>query len=273
MEMTVSRDLADFLLEKAALYETRDFIADDPIQMPHAFDDLVDIEVAGWYAATLAWGNRKSIIASCEELLFRRMSGAPGQFVREASAAEMEQAFAGFVHRTFQAEDAARTARSLRSMLTRYGSLEGAFLSRGPGDAFHMLGAFRDAFFADDPPGRTSKHVADPRKGSAAKRLNMYLRWMVRPATRGVDLGVWQRISPADLSIPLDVHTGTIGRQLGLFNRKANDWRAVEALMSALRQIDPVDPVRLDFALFGLGAIEKLGNRGEARGERGKAEG
>lgn len=271
--MKVSRDLADFLLEKAALYETREFIGDDPIQMPHAFDDLVDQEVAGWYAATLAWGNRKSIIASCEELLFRRMAGAPGDFVREASDAEMEAAFKGFVHRTFQAEDAARTARALRAMLKRFGSLEGAFLSRGPGDAFHMLGAFRDAFFEDEPPGRTSKHVADPRKGSAAKRLNMYLRWMVRPATRGVDLGVWSRISPADLCIPLDVHTGTVGRTLGLFDRKANDWRAVEELMSALRQIDPADPVRLDFALFGLGAIEKLGTREKGEGSRREGKG
>ena len=257
-QLVVGRDLADFLLEKASLYETRAFLEDDPVQFPHAFEDQTDQEVAGWYAATLAWGNRKSIVASCEDLLFRRMGGAPGQFVRKASAAEMEAAFSGFVHRTFQAEDAARTARALRGMLLRFGSLEGAFLSRGGGGAAHMLAAFRDAFFAEEAPGRTSKHVADPRKGSAAKRLNMYLRWMVRPSERGVDLGLWQRISPADLCIPLDVHTSAVGRKLGLFDRKANDWRSVEALTAALRQIDPEDPVRLDFALFGLGAIERF---------------
>lgn len=252
----VSKELADFLRAKADLYESRDFIADDPISLPHAFDLREDQEIAGWYAATLAWGNRKSILASAQSLLFDRMAGAPAAFVREATDAEMQRAFAGFVHRTFQAEDAARTARCLRSVLHRHGSLEAAFLSRGLGDAGLMISAFRDAFFADEAPDRTSKHVADPRRGSAAKRLNMYLRWMVRPAARGVDLGIWSGISPAHLAIPLDVHTGNVGRKLGLLNRRANDWRAVEELTAALRIVDPTDPVRLDFALFGLGAIE-----------------
>ncbi|MGB1075354.1 MAG: TIGR02757 family protein [Flavobacteriales bacterium] len=257
-EKVVASDLADFLREKATQYETPDFLADDPISIPHEFDHPLDVEIAAWFSATLAWGNRKSIRASCEELLFHRMAGAPSQFILEASDCEMERTLKGFVHRTFQAEDAARTARCLRSLLNRFGSLEYAFLDQGPGDAAHMLAAFRDAFFRDEAPDRTTKHVADPRKGSAAKRLNMFLRWMVRPAAAGVDFGLWKDIPLSGLCIPLDVHTAHVGRALKLFSRRQNDWKSVELLTAACREIDPVDPARLDFALFGLGAIEGL---------------
>lgn len=247
--------------EAADRYERPDFLEDDPLGIPHRFSDPEDIAVSGFLAATLAWGNRKSIIRSCGDLL-DRMDGAPADFVRDAGPQEL-RALDGFVHRTFQGEDAGRFVRCLRS-LDRDGGLEGAFtaafasapvLEDSPDvpDVGWALHAFKQRFFADEPPGRTVKHVADPHKGSAAKRLCMYLRWMVRSDRRGVDFGLWSGISPAALRLPLDVHTAGVSRALGLLDRKANDWRAVEEVTATLRCLDPADPVRYDFALFGMG--------------------
>lgn len=253
--MNLNRDeLRDFLLEKADRYETRDFIPDDPISIPHRFTDPADAAMAGLFTALIAWGNRKAILKSASAMM-ERMEGAPDRFVREATPLEVKHAFAGFVHRTFNAADVAVVVAGLQQALAGGRSLEALF-SGGSG-AMDRLAEFHDAVFAGLPERhRARKHVADPRKGSAAKRLNMFLRWMVRPAARGVDLGLWRTLQPADLMIPLDVHTSNVGRQLGLLQRKANDWKAVEELTAALREMDPQDPVRLDFALFGLGAIE-----------------
>ena len=269
--MQLMQDLPEsmrsFLLEKAAQYESMSFIADDPIAIPHRYSNPEDIEVAGFLTASLAWGNRKSILKSANALM-GRMDHQPAEFLREASPNELRDATTGFVHRTFQDRDAALFFIALRGILKRYGRLENVFLegyglSKGTSVSpmAAAIGHFHQVFFniaaeAGWPADRTRKHVAQPQKGSAAKRINMYTRWMVRPATRGVDFGIWKGVSPADLMIPLDVHTGNVARKLGLIDRKANDWQTVELMMHALRQVDAEDPVRMDFALFGLGAIE-----------------
>lgn len=269
--MQLKQDLPEsmriFLLEKAAEYESRSFIENDPIAIPHRYSNPEDIELAGFLTASLAWGNRKSILKSADSLM-GRMDHEPAAFLREASPDELRDATKGFVHRTFQDRDATLFFVALRGILKRYGRLESVFVEghRLAADTTvspmaAAIGHFHQVFFdiaaeAGWPADRTRKHVAQPQKGSAAKRINMFTRWMVRPATRGVDFGIWKGISPADLMIPLDVHTGNVARKLGLIDRKANDWKTVELMMHALRQVDPEDPVRMDFALFGLGAIE-----------------
>jgi uncharacterized protein (TIGR02757 family) len=256
----------EWLDEAADRFERPDFLADDPLGVPHEYSHPEDVAIAGFLSATLAWGNRKSIVRSCRGLL-DRMDCAPAQFIRGADEKDLQR-LEGFVHRTYQTEDARRFVMCLRS-LEEDGGLEGAFVQAfrnapdteghpGVPDAGVALSAFKSRFFRDHPAGRTSKHVADPLKGSAAKRLCMYLRWMARPAGRGVDFGLWPDLSPAALRLPLDVHTGNVARQLGLLERKANDWRSVEEVTDILRLLDPVDPVRYDFALFGLGVTGAL---------------
>jgi uncharacterized protein (TIGR02757 family) len=262
-KLRVPDDLRDFLLEKAALYERPDFIPNDPIAVPHRFSDKADIELAGFIAAILAWGQRKTILASAG-VFMDRLDGAPGDFMKHATAADIRTAAKGFVHRTFQPRDAELFLHALQALTHAHGGLESAFVPEGTNhDAEACLTAFHARFFeAAAQRGyaadRTRKHVATPARGSAAKRLNMFLRWMVRPSRRGVDFGIWNQIAPSQLMVPLDVHTGNVGRKLGLLDRKQNDWKAVELLTAALRQVDPDDPVRLDFALFGLGAIEQF---------------
>lgn len=269
--------LADWkaLLDEAAeRYERPDFLEEDPLGIPHRYSAPEDIAVAGFLAATLAWGNRKSILRSCRDLL-DRMDDSPAAFIREAQPADLK-VLDGFVHRTFQSEDARRFVRCLQS-LERDGGLEGVFahavasaprMEGHPGvpDLGAALHGFKARFFADEPPGRTVKHVADPAKGSAAKRLCMYLRWMVRSGHRGVDFGLWTGISPSVLRLPLDVHTAGVSRALGLLGRKADDWRAVEEVTSVLRWLDPDDPVRYDFALFGMGVNGALDPLRSGRG-------
>ena len=253
-------EVQEFLLEKADLYEVPDFIPRDPLSIPHRFNERDDIEVAAFFAATLAWGNRVSILKSLHELM-ERMDYAPGTFVRDHDERDLK-VFDGFVHRTFQAEDARSFVRGLAGLLRSHGTLEAAMLAgwkdpHSPESVASALTQFHHAFMAERGVAtRTKKHVANPAKGSAAKRLNMFLRWMVRPSDRGVDLGLWKGISPSVLHIPLDVHTSNVGRKLGLLTRASNDWKAVEELTASLRAVDPMDPVRLDFALFGLGAME-----------------
>ena len=208
----------------------------------------------------LAWGNRVAIIKSLNNLM-ERMDNAPGEFVQQHEESDLD-VLDGFVHRTFQTEDAKGFVRALSAMFKEYGTLEQAFLAgwKHPemaSDAQDAMSSFHDRFTIQQGVAeRTRKHIANPNRGSAAKRLNMYLRWMVRSSQRGVDLGLWTAIKPSALHIPLDVHTSNVGRKLGLLSRKSNDWKAVEELTAALRIVDPVDPVRLDFALFGLGAME-----------------
>ena len=250
-----ANQLGDFLLEKAEQYETRDFIPDDPIQVPHRFSNPNDQAMSGLFTALISWGNRKAILKSADDMM-NRMDHAPSAFVESASPREVELAFEGFVHRTFQAVDAIELVGGIQRALRLHGDLEAAFLAGGE-HVKDRLAGFHEVVFHERPSQfRTRKHLANPLKGSAAKRLNMFLRWMVRPAAKGVDLGIWRGFEPSELMIPLDVHTSNMGRHLGLLQRKANDWKAVEELTQSLREIEPMDPVRLDFALFGLGAIE-----------------
>jgi len=267
LKQQLPESMKEFLLEKAAEYEDRSFIQDDPIAIPHRYSKVQDIEIAGFLTASLAWGNRKSILRSADALM-GRMDHEPAEFLRTASEIELRAASKGFVHRTFQDRDAELFFRALRGIMRTYGSLEAVFVEGyknsnvlGKSPMAGAIAHFHQVFFemaekSGMAADRTRKHVAQPQKGSAAKRINMYARWMVRPAARGVDFGIWSGLSAADLMIPLDVHTGNIARKLGLISRKANDWQTVELIMEALRQVDSKDPVRMDFALFGLGAIE-----------------
>ena len=267
LRLEVSDSIRSFLLEKADQFEGSAFIEDDPIAIPHRYDAPKDIEIAGFLTAMLAWGNRKSILKSASRWL-DRMGESPSDFLLHATHDQLEQAARGVVHRTFQERDAILFLVTLAELLKQYGSLEDVFVAGRDGPTWSQVSPmavsihhFQYTFFDVSeklgwPAGRTRKHVADPQKGSAAKRLNMFLRWMVRPAGRGVDFGLWKQMDPAHLMIPLDVHTGNVGRKLGLLDRRANDWVAVESLTAALREVDAKDPVRLDFALFGLGAVE-----------------
>jgi uncharacterized protein (TIGR02757 family) len=230
------------------------FIADDPIQIPRSFARPADAETIGFLTATIAWGQRRTIISNARKLA-HLMDDAPNDFIRHASAQDLAP-LSRFVHRTFNGTDLQYFVKALRHLYAEHGGLEAAFLPHphaGPWNAAAGIHLFKQRFFTPAHPARTTKHVADPGKGSNAKRINMFLRWMVRPNDRGVDLGLWKRISPAHLMVPLDVHTGRVGRELGLLTRTQDDWRAVEELTAALRALDPSDPVRYDIALFALG--------------------
>lgn len=245
--------LFEFLEEKWQKYENEAFIGDDPIAIPRSMRKKEDIEIIAFLTATIAWGNRKSIMTNARRMV-EIMDGEPHAFLTQAGALELQRA-SNFVHRTFNSTDFLYFIAALANIYKLHGGLESVFTSafRQDGLAASAIHHFRAVFFELDFPERTLKHVADPLKGSSAKRINMFLRWMVRSADRGVDFGLWTSISPAQLAIPLDVHTGNIARALGLLERPTNDWRAVEELMVALRAFDSADPVKYDFALFGTG--------------------
>ena len=236
-------------------YNTPAFIEDDPVGIPHLFDHKEDIEIAGFLTALIAWGRRALIIRNAQALM-ARMDMAPHDFVVGASAAELRR-LAGFVHRTFNEQDATALVLALRRVYAESGGLEGIFSqSLRPEDphVFPALCAARSQLLAlPDFPARSQKHLANPASGSSAKRINMYLRWMVRRDRRGVDFGLWQGIGMNQLICPLDVHTGNVARTLGLLSRTQNDWKAALELTDALRSFCPEDPVRYDFSLFGLG--------------------
>ncbi len=257
-EPTAHRASLMVLLDEAYDRHARpDFAAEDPIQIPRAFSERADAEVIGFLTATIAWGQRRTIIANAWKLA-RLMDQAPHDFVMHASPIELRRT-EGFAHRTFNSIDLKHFIRGLRHVYSTYGGLEQAFLEQGlPGPMGQAIHRFKQRFFEPRHQPRTRKHVADPLKGSNAKRINMFLRWMVRPNDRGVDLGLWTRITPTDLMVPLDVHTGRVGRELGLLTRKQDDWKAVEELTAELRRFDPVDPVKYDIALFGIG-VKRVG--------------
>lgn len=248
-------ELKEFLEEKADQYNSPDFITTDPIQIPHKFTKKEDIEIIGFLAATLAWGQRSTIIKNTNRLV-ELMDGAPFDFIRHHTEADRAR-FEGFVHRTFNYDDILYFMAALQHLYARHGGLEQALMPlAGEDNMKGALSRFRSVFFEKEHLSRTRKHVSDPESNSACKRLNMYLRWMVRKDQRNVDFGLWKNHSPALLSCPLDVHTGNVARKLGLLIRKQNDWKAVEELDHALRSFDAADPVKYDFALFGLGAFE-----------------
>ena len=250
------KEIKQLLEEKYLEYCRPHFIELDPISIPHLFEERNDIEISGLIAATIAWGQRPTIIKNAKSAM-QRMGNEPFRFVMEHSENDLK-ALDGFVHRTFNSEDLKHFVRSLRNIYSRYDSLEAVFLEGIESNDKNMMNSiahFKEVFFSIPHEKRSQKHVSDPLKGSASKRVNMYLRWMARPNDRGVDFGLWNRIPRSILSCPLDVHSGRNARQLGLLNRAQNDWKAVEELDSSLRLLDANDPVKYDFALFGMGVF------------------
>ena len=250
-------EIKEFLEEKVALYNRPHFIESDPVSIPHRYDLKEDIEVAGFLAAILSWGNRKMIVQNGIRLM-NLMGHSPFDFVLNHKKSDLER-LDGFVHRTFNQTDLACFIEALKNIYLNKGGMERLFAQNvtetSTQPAIHK---FREEFFSLPHPARSTKHLSDPAKGSAAKRINMYLRWMVRKDQCGVDFGLWKSISPSQLSCPLDVHSGNVARKLGLLTRNQNDAKALEELDSHLRAMDKNDPVKYDFALFGLGVFEKF---------------
>ena len=251
------KDLKAFLDAKTLQYQGPEFLSSDPIQIPHRFHGKSDIEIAAFLTATIAWGNRLSIIRSANRMM-ELMEEAPHDFVMTASEEELTS-LQGFVHRTFNGLDFITFVKGLRHIYSTYGGMETLFAKYAQGQ--HLQEAItkvRSHFFEIPHLQRSEKHFSNPSKGSAAKRINMFLRWMVRPSDSGVDFGLWTQLQPSQLSCPLDVHSGKVARALGLLSRNQNDSRAVAELDKALRKLDPADPVKYDFALFGLGVFESF---------------
>ncbi len=250
-------DLKSFLEEKVLQYNNPNFIESDPIQIPHRFSLKEDIEIAGFLAATIAWGNRKMIISNGYKMM-ELMGNAPYDFVMSHSANDLEK-LNTFVHRTFNGHDFNSFIKGLQHIYKNHHGLEQIFAKNSTKvNLQHSIHHFKNAFFEIEHQLRTQKHISDPLKNSAAKRINMYLRWMVRTDNRGVDFGIWKTISPALLSCPLDVHSGNVARKFGLVQRLQNDGKALAELDTNLRIFDANDPSKYDFALFGLGAFEKF---------------
>lgn len=247
-------DLRSFLDEKYNLYCRLEFIADDPIQIPHRFTKLQDVEIAGLIAAMFAWGQRKTIINKATQFI-RFLDDDPFDFVQNAKPSDLKP-LEKFVHRTFNGQDAVGLIIALQNVYRKHKSLESLFISAEGKNMKAGLTNFRTILLENGLESRTKRHLPNPEEGSAAKRLNMYLRWMVRNDGRGVDFGVWKNIKTSQLSCPLDVHTGRVARSLGLLLRPQSDWRAVEELDANLRKLDAIDPVKYDFSLFGLGVYE-----------------
>ena len=250
-------ELKTFLDEKVDQYNRKTFIESDPISIPHTFFIKEDIEISGFLTATISWGARPQIIRAAKKMM-ELMGNAPYDFVMEAGKLQMSR-LDDFVYRTFQSNDFTYFIMGLRHIYANHGGMEAVFTRYATSDTvLPAIHAFRSRFFEIKHPFRTEKHISDPNTGSASKRINMYLRWMIRSDKRGVDFGIWKKIKPAQLSCPLDVHSGNVARKLGLIQRKQNDSKALAELDSALRSFDPIDPVKYDFALFGLGVFEKF---------------
>ena len=244
-------DLKAFLDEKVDRYNRPSFIENDPISIPHSFTKKQDIEIMGFFAAVLAWGQRPTIINKCRELA-QRMDGEPHLFITQSSDNDLKQLLA-FKHRTFNDTDLLYFVDFLKRHYAQFNSLEDAFVGNGVTDVESALLHFRKTFF-DSPhaPLRTRKHISSPAQKSACKRLNMFLRWMVRQDNQGVDFGIWKRLQPKDLICPLDLHVDRTARHFGMISRKQTDWQTALELTETLRSFDPNDPVKYDFALFGL---------------------
>ncbi|CAM4034106.1 TIGR02757 family protein [Gillisia hiemivivida] len=250
-------ELKQFLDSKVVEYNNPSFIDSDPISIPHQFSLKEDIEISGFLAATIAWGNRKSIIKNANRMV-ELMGSSPHDFVMGHTDQQLES-LTGFVHRTFNGNDFIGFIKGLQHIYINHGGLEGVFTDYQETDTLQpTITKFKELFFEADQLPRTQKHISNPLKGSAAKRINMFLRWLIRKDDAGVDFGLWSSIPTSALSCPLDVHSGNVARKLGLLNRKQNDAKAVIELDKALRQLDPDDPVKYDFALFGLGVFEKF---------------
>ncbi len=258
--MTSEHLVAQLLSEKAKIYNSPAFITGDPICIPHRYSKKQDIEIAGFFAATLAWGNRTTIINSCSRLM-QLMDNSPHDFVVEHSPAQLKRMLT-FVHRTFNATDLLYFIAFLQHHYRHYNSLEDAFVPSDRYDEVNVgraLVGFHNYFFSlPEYPERTRKHVATPARNAACKRLNMYLRWMVRKDEQGVDFGIWQKLRPAQLICPLDVHVARVAHRLGLIANNKADWKNAVLLTEQLSRLKPDDPAVYDYALFGLGAEERL---------------
>ena len=250
-------ELKEFLDEKVELYNRPAFIESDPICIPHQYTIKQDIEIAGFLAATLAWGNRKMILRNAN-LMMELLDHSPYEFIMNSGNEELKT-IKNFVHRTFNSTDLIYFIKALKNIYTHKGGLETIFKTYQTADSLQpAIHEFHNIFFELPHDIRTERQVSDPFKGSAAKKLNMYLRWMIRSDSLGVDFGLWKTIPPSILSCPLDIHSGNVARKLGLLKRKQNDSKAVIELDTYLRLLDKQDPVKYDFALFGLGVFEKF---------------
>ncbi len=250
-------ELKEFLDEKVIQYNNPTFIESDPIQIPHLYSLKEDIEIAGFLTATIAWGNRKMIIRNAYRMM-ELMGNAPFDFIQNHTEDDLH-VMEHFVHRTFNLDDFKFFITSLKNIYTHHGGLESIFSNNcTENSSQNAIHKFKQVFFEIPHQQRSMKHVSDPLNGSAAKRINMFLRWMVRNDHKGVDFGIWKSMSPAILSCPLDVHSGNVARKLGLLHRKQNDAKALKELDQSLRKMDATDPVKYDFALFGLGVFEKF---------------
>ena len=251
------RELKEFLDEKVMLYNNPSFIESDPIQIPHLFSKKEDIEISGFLTAIISWGNRKMIIRNALKMM-ELLDNAPYDFIINHQKSDLKP-FKNFVHRTFNSEDLYQFIQSLEHIYKKHQGLEKTLAIIGEKttyiEAIHNL---KKIFFEIPHLQRTKKHISDPLKNSAAKRINMFLRWMVRNDQTGVDFGIWKTHNAANLSCPLDVHSGNVARKLALLSRKQNDWKAVTELDTNLRILDHEDPVKYDFALFGLSVFEKF---------------
>ena len=250
-------NLKEFLDIKSEEYNNTAFIENDPIQVPHKFKTKGDIEISAFLTATIAWGNRKSIINSSKKMM-GLLENDPYQFIINHSDKDLKSLLR-FVHRTFNGYDFIQFVKSLKNIYCNHGGLEMVFFNNMKDNSLHnSIHQLKKIFFEKEHLNRTRKHVSDPFKGSAAKRINMFLRWMVRKDDKGVDFGIWNSINQKNLSCPLDVHSGNIARKLGILKRKQNDHKAVLELDNSLRKYDESDPVKYDFALFGIGVNERL---------------
>ena len=250
-------ELQNFLDEKVDLYNNPKFIESDPIQIPHQFSIKEDIEIAGFLSATIAWGNRKMIINNAQKMM-NLLGNSPYDFIINHQEHHLEK-LEHFVHRTFNSTDLVGFIKCLQNIYKNHNGLEAVFAQhQEPNSMQKSISEFKKIFFEIEHHNRTQKHISDPLNNSAAKRINMFLRWMVRHDNKGVDLGIWKSISPAALSCPLDVHSGNVARKLGLLTRKQNDAKALLELDTNLRRFDANDPVKYDFALFGLGVFEQF---------------
>lgn len=250
-------ELKEFLDAKVLLYNNPKFIESDPIQVPHQFNKKEDIEIASFLTATIAWGNRKTIIGNAHKMM-QLLDHDPYDFVLNHSTKDL-QPLTQFVHRTFNGNDFIQFIKSLQHIYKVHDGLEAVFTKYATTDSLQpSIHHFKQHFFEVEHLARTTKHISDPLKNSAAKRINMFLRWMIRQDKAGVDFGVWKCLSPSQISCPLDVHSGNVARKLGLLKRKQNDAKALLELDRALRELNKQDPVKYDFALFGLGVFEKF---------------
>lgn len=249
-------ELKAFLDSKVILYNTESYIESDPIQIPHRFSRKEDIEIAAFLTATITWGQRKSIIKNAA-FLMDLLENSPYDFVMNASKSDIQNV-RQFVHRTFNGLDCEYFIYSLRNIYNKHNGLDNVFATGYAieNSVFSSLKYFREIFLEIEHEKRVAKHISDVSSNSAAKRLNMLLRWLVRSDDSGVDFGIWKNIPMSALMMPLDVHVGDVGRALGLLNRKQNDWKALEELMVVLRTFDALDPVKYDYALFGIGVFE-----------------